>query len=277
MASSVVTNNYLKDFDAHVQFEKGIIQGGGEKLWEDLKALGFALTSPIETIKAIGTLLSNPENLKQLAVDEYNNLVDKFNNVYSALFSDIPYEGKEANNAGRDLGEFVASFIEAYGGTKLLSTSIKTTAKVDIYAQLPKKLDYTTSSGVNLVVNPNKTTTVLGSYTEDMASILKETNYPKTIDFDAKQGSFNILNVPDSSYKGLSSQEFWDKFNKPFLDKAIERGDDIILATKPKASLLDKNINGVFQETGFGKEYRYLNSKGYVYDEITNKMINPLK
>ena len=101
----------------------------------------------------------------------------------------------------------------------------------------------------------------------------KETKYPKTLDFEAKQGGFNILNVPEVSTKGLSGQEFWDKFNKPFLDKAIERGDDIVLATKPQDNLYKSNG----EIRAFGREYQYLNSKGYVYDAQTNKMTNPLK
>ena len=73
-----------------------------------------------------------------------------------------------------------------------------------------------------------------------------------------------------NGYRG----QFWDKFNKSFLDKAIERDDDIVLATKPDPKLFT-NIKG--EQTGFGREYQYLNSKGYVYDAQTNKMTNPLK
>lgn len=54
------------------------------------------------------------------------------------------------------------------------------------------------------------------------------------------------------------------------MDKAIERGDDIVLATKPDPKLF-KNTKG--EQTGFGREYEYLESKGYKYDASTNKMI----
>ena len=112
-----------------------------------------------------------------------------------------------------------------------------------VISNMPQKLNHNASSGVKLEVNPDKTTTVLGSYNEDMKDILAETNYPKTLDFEAKQGGFNVLNTPDSLYK--TPEQFWKEYNKPFLDKAIERGDDIVLATKPDST---KNLtNGSFK------------------------------
>ncbi len=53
----------------------------------------------------------------------------------------------------------------------------------------------------------------------------------KNVDFGPKTSGFNVLNVPDEMYK--SADQFWNDFNKPFLDKAIERGDSIVLATDP--------------------------------------------
>jgi hypothetical protein len=60
-----------------------------------------------------------------------------------------------------------------------------------------------------------------------------------------------------------------------FLDKAIERGDDIVLATKPDPTknLTRKLENGAVEQTGFGREMEYLKSNGYQYDLTTNKMI----
>jgi len=43
---------------------------------------------------------------------------------------------------------------------------------------------------VKLVANPDKTTTILGSYASDTSKIIDELNYPKNLDFDAKQGGF---------------------------------------------------------------------------------------
>ena len=279
MGTSVVENNALKGFDAKVEFAKGIVQGSSSKVWEDLKALGVAVTSPIETAKALANIL-NSDAIKSLATEQYNDLVDKYNNVYSALISDTVYEGEKANQAGRDLGALTVSIIEAYTGAKGITTGVNSVrevlakaVKTDTFASVPKKLDYVTTSGVKLEVNPNKTTTVLGSYDADIGKILDETKYPKTLDFEAKQGGFNILNTPDKLYK--TPEQFWNEYNKPFLDKAIERGDDIVLATKPN---IDKNLtralpDGTIEKTGFGREMEYLELNGYKYDSVSNKMI----
>ncbi|WP_323588168.1 two-partner secretion domain-containing protein [Aliarcobacter butzleri] len=130
MASSVVTNNYLKDFDAHVQFGKGIIQGGGEKLWEDLKALGIAISSPIETLEALGKLVTSPEAMIALGIDVWKELNSKYENVYDALYSEKAYAGIEALNAGKDLGDLALTILETYGGVKGITTGTKAASEV---------------------------------------------------------------------------------------------------------------------------------------------------
>lgn len=129
-----------------------------------------------------------------------------------------------------------------------------------------------TSSGAILKPNPNKTTTVLGRYDRDLKQILeKELDVPKSVDFGPKQGSFNLLNVPDELYR--SPDQFWDEFNKPFLDNAIKRGDDIIVATDPRnADALFKADGGL---TGFGREIKHLMENGYSYDPATKMMTKP--
>lgn len=61
-----------------------------------------------------------------------------------------------------------------------------------------------------------------------------QTKDPKSYDFGDKKGGFNILNIPDNVAKNFEGA-FWDSYNRPFLDDAISRGDDIALATIPKA------------------------------------------
>jgi filamentous hemagglutinin len=66
----------------------------------------------------------------------------------------------------------------------------------------------------------------------------------------------------------------------PFLDAAIQRGDDIVLATKPEQRFLTRlasDGSGAIETTGFGKEYEYLKMQGYVYEAKTGKMIRSVK
>jgi hypothetical protein len=70
----------------------------------------------------------------------------------------------------------------------------------------------------------------------------------------------------------LGPEKFWQQVNKPFLDAAIRRGDDIVLATKPDPTIpnLLKRADGTL--TGFGREFEYLRSQGYSYDVATGTM-----
>jgi hypothetical protein len=48
----------------------------------------------------------------------------------------------------------------------------------------------------------------------------------------SNNSGFNFLNIPDNLANAAGSN-FFDLYNKPWLLKAIQRGDDIILATRP--------------------------------------------
>jgi hypothetical protein len=128
-------------------------------------------------------------------------------------------------------------------------------------------------SGVLVAADPNKTTTVLGSFALDMDNVInQQLGYPKTVNFGDKPGGFNVLNVPDNMYK--TPDQFWSEVNQPFLDQAIGRGDNIALVTKPTDSALNRTLaDGTVVRSGFGREYDYLLQHGYTYDSATSTMI----
>ena len=135
-----------------------------------------------------------------------------------------------------------------------------------------------TSSGVVISANPDKATTVLGTFYSDTGRIInEELGLPKSmlIEGSTQPGSFNLLNTPDSLYKALGPDRFWDQVNKPFLDAAISRGDDFVMATNPNEwTALNRRLpDGTVTRSGFGREYDYLTSKGYVFDSQSGKMI----
>ena len=135
------------------------------------------------------------------------------------------------------------------------------------------EIKYQSSSGAIFKANPNKTTTILGSFDKDMKNVVNEMGNVKSTYFGAKKGGFNVLNVPDDMYK--SADQFWNEINKPWLDEAIKRGDDIVLATKPEGKYLYRFNTKTHKSeiSGFGREYNYLRKNGYVYDDVTNTMI----
>jgi hypothetical protein len=68
-------------------------------------------------------------------------------------------------------------------------------------------------------------------------------------------GGFNFLNIPDD-LAAKAGDDFFKLYNQPWLEKAIERGDDIILATKPIDKA--KYINNNTLLGNYAKEINYL-------------------
>lgn len=135
-------------------------------------------------------------------------------------------------------------------------------SQFDTMSSGPTALMHQTTSGALLRGTPGRTTTVLGNYSMDIKHILAETGNVKSLDFGAKPGSFNILNVPDHLY--VTPKQFWNDFNRPWLDAALTRNDVMLFATKPEMSVLRrlKPSTGKFELSGFGREYLYLRKNG---------------
>ena len=133
-------------------------------------------------------------------------------------------------------------------------------------------LTHVPTSKARIYTTPGKTTTIIGRYDPDMFSILEELQYEKSLDFGPREGGFNLLNTPDELYK--TPEQFWNEYNRPWLDQVIQRGDIIVLATLPKKKNLKRynNKTGKFELNGFGREYNYLLEHGYVYDQNTRTM-----
>jgi len=131
------------------------------------------------------------------------------------------------------------------------------------------------SSNAKLVAAPGKTTTIIGVYEPDMKAVISDLNLGKNVDFGPKPGGFNVLDVPN----GLAKKEtFWQDYNQPWLQKAIDRGDEFILASDPavKSNITRVNkLTQVVEPSGFGREVDYLKRSGYVYDSASKRMIKP--
>lgn len=73
------------------------------------------------------------------------------------------------------------------------------------------------------------------------------------------------FNIPEEIWNKMSPTERWAA-NQKFLDRAIARGDDIVLATP-----LDKIRPGSY----FARELKYLSSKGYVPNADGTRLVKP--
>ncbi len=128
--------------------------------------------------------------------------------------------------------------------------------------------DFIPSSGTQLIANSNKTTTLLGRWSPDM-QVIKGKMLPNEFNVGTEfgtvtsnNGAFNFLNIPDNLANAAGSN-FFNLYNKPWLQQAIHRGDDIVLATRPtlKANFIDPitgNLLGMYAE-----ELKFLVQQNY--------------
>ena len=67
------------------------------------------------------------------------------------------------------------------------------------------------------------------------------------------------------------TSQFWNEYNKPWLDNAIEKKDIFKIATEPTWDNLTRvnMFTGKTELTGFGREYAYLKKYGYYFDTVT--------
>lgn len=132
-----------------------------------------------------------------------------------------------------------------------------------------------TSAGI-IAPNPDKTTTVLGRWAPDMDSVIvKQMDAVKTENFGASPGGFNVLNVDD--VKAAASPNFFEQYNKPFLDAAVKRGDDMALATVPnlKSQIIDLDTGKLLGN--FAKELDYLVKNNYKPVNVTTAQWETIK
>ena len=115
-----------------------------------------------------------------------------------------------------------------------------------------------TIGGKTVILNTSKVNTIIGGFRPDIAILFDEFGSFKNVGLGETQGGINILNKPDYYY---DASTWWNAYNKPWLDKAITRGDDIYLATIPtKVDDIIKNgkLSGAYSE-----ELNYLAIKNY--------------
>ncbi len=111
--------------------------------------------------------------------------------------------------------------------------------------------------GGDIIVDPNKTTTILGRYEGAIDGLKKEGVF--------ETDGLRFLNVPERIVG--QSDDFFKKFNEPFLEKAIKKGEKIRFVSDPTDAnnLYKRAQNGNLTEelTTFGKEIQFLKEKGY--------------
>jgi len=202
---------------------------------------------------------------------------DSIRTIFSSETRQYSHFAEYEDNSQFTLDDYLNIALDTSLLTMNVTASFKTpvTGKVDAGDVNVGRVDggkttlkHQATSGVELISKQGKTTTILGRYGSDTGAIIDELVIPKSTDFSGNPGGFNLLNTPDELYGQLGPDGFWNQYNKPFLDAAIERGDEILMATPINNGTLYTTTGNL---TGYGREYYYLLSKGYEY--VDGKMI----
>jgi len=113
--------------------------------------------------------------------------------------------------------------------------------------------------------NDNNNTDVAPAKRNSATVVLGKTQSPNYADV-AKENGFRNFSVPTEIWKSWTSDEQLEA-NMKFLDRAIAKGDKIVLSHNPSNPGIDTGF--------FKKELNYLKSKGYTVSADGKSMIPP--
>lgn len=163
--------------------------------------------------------------------------------------------------------------------------------EVKVNAKLKSKFSHILSSGVVIERNAKKGTYLVGGWVTDFRFVLKELDYPiitdfeklrKGYDFPLPEGQkFNLLNVSEDVVVYFSKKGgFFNRVNAKWVDAAVKRGEDVIIATDLEEIYRIANIDGKKSKilTGYGKEiHRFEWKHGYRFNSESKMMLPPEK
>ena len=205
--------------------------------WEGSKdgAIGFFWDAPVSTAKGLWQMASDPGGT-------YDGLKYAFNNpgeAWDAISSEYSTLAQSDRGRGQILGEIAIAIVATKGAASLTKA-----AKGSRIA-----------SGLR-----------------GLSSTVKNSRYVKRISVIGAVGEYeplaqrlgaNYFHMPESTWQSLSTADRW-AFNKQFLDLAINRGDDFILATP---------ISRARPLSYYAREIAYLAKNGYSLSTDGAKMI----
>ena len=146
--------------------------------------------------------------------------------------------------------------------------------------------------GNTIKLDEQATTTVTGTLDDTDSLARRGIKLPGATVMGENPGGINILRSPkwkeiQLKYKPLLdsqgetafwkavTDEFWETVNKPWLDEAIARGDQLRFVSNPNDErslfVLSKNKKSFVLDNGkkiqsiFGREVEYLKAKGYTF------------
>ena len=186
----------------------------------------------------------------------------------------------------------VAEITEEIGIVKNASGEYGLSNALSLIRQLLARPTY--KSFRTIYSNQNKTTTLIGKWSEllngnqnglqKVFNELSDTDlniYMQSGKFDNK-GGFNMLSiegwsttvVQEAVEQGITvgtkafDDFIWNRYNKPWLESAMQRGDEIILWSSPNHLSRKRYSDGIFGDSFYQRELNFLkdNSSYYGYN-----------
>lgn len=116
-----------------------------------------------------------------------------------------------------------------------------------------------TIAGKSIRLSANKVNTFLGRFDPDVQNLFAEFGSFKNVGLGENPGGVNILNYPSHYY---DRSTWWERYNRPWLNRAIDRRDDIFLVTIPQKA--DEVVDGSGKLKGtFAQELNHLVTRDY--------------
>lgn len=149
--------------------------------------------------------------------------------------------------------------VTALSETEFVIKTIDETA----IARIANENLYLLHNGKEILINLNKRTTLLGRFARGTEKFISARFHNSTL-FNMLDINWSKATAPSAdiltsdAYK--NSVEFWQSFNKTFIDDAMAKGDDIVLLSKP-----DDLKNLFFSEAASGK---YIDTNGKVINAV---------
>ncbi|MBY0347800.1 MAG: hypothetical protein K2W79_06025, partial [Hydrotalea flava] len=244
-------------------------------LWKDLDELNIIWSNPNSNVLSTAKSFANETGTSLYDAVLSNGYYVKFDlNDGRILLGNTNgnYHAFAVLNDA-DLGAFKSSVLSVSDevfNTKLSQLLSTNADKLKVLSGVVSK--QLNIAGKTVTLSSSKVNTMLGRFRPDVANLFNELGSFKNVGLGETKGGINILNKPDYYY---DASTWWNAYNKPWLDKAIARGDDIYLATIPtKADDIIKNgqLLGAYAE-----ELNHLAVKNYKPINLTTTEWNNIK
>ncbi len=226
--------SFVKEADALVTFNKLIEKVSSENiLWKNLDETNIIWANQSSNVLSTAKTFANETGTSLYDAVLSDGYYVKFDLIDGRILlgnTNCNYHGFAVVNDA-SLGSFKSSVLNVSDdvfNTKLSQYLSVNADKLKVLSGVVS--EQLTIAGKIVTLSTSKVNTILGKFRPDIVDIFEELGSFKNVGLGETKGGINLLNKPDHYYDPVT---WWNAYNKPWLDKAINRGDDIYLSTIP--------------------------------------------